>query len=317
MGRFMTVLIIHFICAGLGGGFGYIVGGVNWDRTEFGKAMGGQLRVIYLFTCITLVITTVLTLTSIPERPLLQSQKRSSKHLKSPILHLPPSPPPPAGALQQAEEEEEGQYQFSGRRYRDCMGHSCSANARLCAGLTSPISPFSPLTPKYGSFISRDNTLTDINEFASSLGTSYIDSVLIDCYTGQHMPQPLKPETTTPFLPMGETPLAQVSQLVEAPSPAADSQERESSQPNGELQEAERLEGIDEAQASECLELNEASELSEALQDGGGLKEGSSTSGILKRPQSLALIDEPLIGPSNGLENGRRRTVTFSQQVNF
>lgn len=295
------------------------MGGVNWDHTEFGKSMGGQLRVIYLFTSITLVIATALTLTSIPERPLLQSQKSGSKHLKSPILLLPPSPPPPAAALQEAEEEEEGlySYQFSGRRYPDCLGHSCSANARLCAGLTSPISPLSPLTPKYGSFISRDNTLTDINEFASSLGTSYIDSVLIDCYTGQHMPQPLKPETMTPCLPMGETPPAQVSQLVEEPSPAANSQERELSQPNGDLQEAERLEAIDEVQASECLELNEASELSETPQDVGGLKHGSSTSGILKRPQSLALMDEPLICPSNGMENGRRRTVTFSQQVSL
>ncbi|XP_053509380.1 proton-associated sugar transporter A [Ictalurus furcatus] len=310
-------LNIHALLAGLGGGFGYIVGGVNWDHTEFGKSLGGQLRVIYLFTSITLVIATALTLTSIPERPLLQSQKSGSKHLKSPILLLPPSPPPPAAALQEAEEEEEGlySYQFSGRRYPDCLGHSCSANARLCAGLTSPISPLSPLTPKYGSFISRDNTLTDINEFASSLGTSYIDNVLIDCYTGQHMPQPLKPETMTPCLPMGETPPAQVSQLVEEPSPAANSQERELSQPNGDLQEAERLEAIDEVQASECLELNEASELSEAPQDVGGLKHGSSTSGILKRPQSLALMDEPLICPSNGMENGRRRTVTFSQQV--
>lgn len=281
--------------------------------------MGGQLRVIYLFTCITLVITTVMTLTSIPERPLVPSQKKSSKHLKSPILPLPPSPPPPhAGAPQEEEENEEGlySYQFSGRRYPDCLGHSCSANARLCAGLTSPISPLSPLTPKYGSFISRDNTLTDINEFASSLGTSYIDSVLINCYTGQHVPDPLKPDTMTPCLPMGETP-AQVSQLVEAPSPAAISQERDLSHPNGDLQEAERLEAIDEVQASERLELNDVSELSEASQDGGGLKRGSSASGILKRPQSLALLDDPLIGPGNGLENGRRRTVTFSQQVSL
>ncbi|KAI5622935.1 proton-associated sugar transporter A isoform X1, partial [Silurus asotus] len=309
-------LNIHALLAGLGGGFGYIVGGVNWDHTAFGKSMGGQLRVIYLFTSITLVIATALTLTSIPERPLQPSQKRSTKHLKSPVLALPPSPPPAAGALQEEEEEEDGLfgYQFSGRRYPDSLGHSCSANARLCAGLTSPISPLSPLTPKYGSFISRDNTLTDINEFASSLGTSYIDSVLIDCYTGQQMPQPLKPETMTPCLPMGETPPTQVSQLAVAPSPAANSQERELSQPNGELQEAERL-GATEVQASECLELNEASELSEPLQDGGGLKLGSSASGILKRPQSLALLDEPLTGPSNGLENGRRRTVTFSQQV--
>ncbi|XP_062842558.1 proton-associated sugar transporter A [Trichomycterus rosablanca] len=307
-------LNIHALLAGLGGGFGYIVGGVNWDNTEFGKSMGGQLRVIYLFTSITLVITTALTLTSIPERPLLQSQNKSSKHLKSPILPLPASPPPPAGALQDEEEEEGGlySYQFSNQRYPDCLGHSCSANARLCAGLNSPISPLSPLTPKYGSFISRDNTLTNINEFASSLGTSYIDSVLIDCYTGHQMPKLLEPESIAPPIAMLDTPNAQMSQPINAASPASSSQVGEPSQTNGDLQGTERIEAVP---AIEHLEPSEISELSETPQDGGGLKRGCSTSGILKRPQSLALINEPLMYPSNGLENGRRRTVTFSQQV--
>ncbi|KAL2296535.1 hypothetical protein Nmel_015854, partial [Mimus melanotis] len=65
--------------------------------------------------------------------------------------------------------------------------NSASHNsAHLHASFTSPVSPMSPLTPKYGSFISRDNSLTGINEFASSFGTSNIDSVLIDCFTGGH-----------------------------------------------------------------------------------------------------------------------------------
>ncbi|XP_036415521.1 proton-associated sugar transporter A isoform X1 [Colossoma macropomum] len=310
-------LNIHALLAGLGGGFGYIVGGVNWDHTEFGKSMGGQLRVIYLFTSITLIATIAMTLTSIPERPLVpsQSQSRSSRNLKSPNLPLPPSPPPPAGAASHREEEEEDalySYQFSARRYPDSLGHSCSANARLCAGLNSPISPLSPLTPKYGSFISRDNTLTGINEFASSLGTSYIDSVLIDCYTGQQTPQPLEPEGAAPSLPPGDTPPAQVSQPVEAPAPTDDSQQRESSQPNGGLHGTERLQETEVVQAIEHLEPTEGPEPSEALQAGS---QRGSTSGILKRPQSLALVDDPLIVPSAGLENGRRRTVTFSQQV--
>ncbi|KAI4889947.1 hypothetical protein NFI96_015101 [Prochilodus magdalenae] len=302
-------LNIHALLAGLGGGFGYIVGGVNWDHTEFGKSMGGQLRVIYLFTSITLIAATAMTLTSIPERPLVQSHsQKSSRNLKSPNLPLPPSPPPPAGAAAHQEEEEEDglySYQFSGHRNPDFLVHSCSANARLCVGLNSPISPLSPLTPKYGSFISRDNTLTGLNEFASSLGTSYIDSVLIDCYTGQQTPQLLEPEVVAPPLPPGDTPPAQVLLPVEAPAPTGDSQQRESSQPNGGLQV------IEEVQAIESLEHTEAPEPSEALQAGS---QRGSTSGILKRPQSLALIDEPLIVPSTGLENGRRRTVTFSQQ---
>lgn len=307
--------LIKVLCAGLGGGFGYIVGGINWDHTEFGRSMGGQLRVIYLFTSVTLIAATAMTLTSIPERPLVQSQSqsRSSRNLKSPNLPLPPSPPPPAGAAGlQEEEEEDGLYgyQFSGRRYPDSMGHSCSANARLCAGLRSPISPLSPLTPKYGSFISRDNTLTGLNEFASSLGTSYIDSVLIDCYTGQQTPQPLEAEGVAPPLPPGDTPPSQVPQPIQPPTPTDDSQQREPLQLNGGLQGTECLQAAEEVQAIECLESTEALEPTEALQQG-------SNSGILKRPQSLTLVDDSLITPSTGLENGRRRTVTFSQQVNL
>uniref|UniRef100_A0A3B3CQ81 Proton-associated sugar transporter A n=1 Tax=Oryzias melastigma TaxID=30732 RepID=A0A3B3CQ81_ORYME len=242
-------LNIHALLAGLGGGFGYIVGGINWDQTQFGRSMGGQLRVIYLFTSITLVIATAMTLTSIPERPLPKSQTSKNSSLYS--------------------------YTFSKSHTGnpDPLAHSCSANARLCAGLTSPISPMSPLTPKYGSFISRDTSLTGINEFASSLGTSYIDSVLIDCYTGQQTPQALAPNSTTVPLPPGDSPA-----------------------PDESVQAAGNPPPADEAPP------------------GAGLHRGS-TAGILKRPQSLALMEEPMATQVVGLENGRRRTVTFSQQV--
>ncbi|XP_059572942.1 proton-associated sugar transporter A isoform X5 [Alligator mississippiensis] len=66
----------HFYSLGLGGGFGYVVGGINWEKNSFGRAVGGQLRVIYVFTSIILTITTVLTLISIPERPLQSSTKK-------------------------------------------------------------------------------------------------------------------------------------------------------------------------------------------------------------------------------------------------
>ncbi|CAL1608310.1 unnamed protein product [Knipowitschia caucasica] len=284
-------LNIHALLAGLGGGFGYIVGGINWDQTQFGKSMGGQLRVIYLFTSITLVFATSMTLFSIPERPLpkTQANKTSSKsHIKSPSLPLPLSPPVPPGY-----DEDEGEglysYNFANSHNSDPMAHSCSANARLCAGLTSPISPMSPLTPKYGSFISRDGSMTGINEFASSLGTSYIDRVLIDCYTGQ--PTPQNPDAAGFDALQG-----------------------------GAVQSAdEACVAGQEAGENVVVLADEAMQCDGAVvvcdetmrQNGAGGHRGS----ILKRPQSLALIEEPCATQSVGLENGRRRTVTFSQQV--
>ncbi|XP_055016776.1 LOW QUALITY PROTEIN: proton-associated sugar transporter A [Boleophthalmus pectinirostris] len=298
-------LNIHALLAGLGGGFGYIVGGINWDQTQFGKSMGGQLRVIYLFTSITLVFATTMTLISIPERPLpkTHANKTSSKnHLKSPSLPLPLSPPVPPGAAPGFEEEEEDglySYNFSNSHNSDPLAHSCSANARLCAGLTSPISPLSPLTPKYGSFISRDGSLTGINEFASSLGTSYIDRVLIDCYIGQQTPQNPEPNCTTVPLPPGGT-----------PQPVQSTQQTEGA-PIG--QGAEDIAPAVEAQESEGVQGDGGAVVSDGTGPPGGV--GGHRGSILKRPQSLALIEEPCATQTVGLENGRRRTVTFSQQV--
>ncbi|XP_077583387.1 proton-associated sugar transporter A [Stigmatopora nigra] len=284
-------LNIHALLAGLGGGFGYIVGGINWDQTHFGKSMGGQLRVIYMFTSITLVIATAMTLNSIPERPLTKSQPLGKNNLKSPNLLLPPSPPALAG--DEEDEENHYGYRLSKSNHPDPLGHSSSANARLCAGLTSPISPLSPLTPKYGSFISRDNSLTGLNEFASSLGTSYIDSVLIDCYTGQQTPQDTLAPNSIPVPPE------------DSPAPGGSAQ-------------AERRDDGSYGSCHPDREGEPESQLESQVLSGEGtgpvLRRGSST-GILKRPQSLALAEEPVAAHVVGMENGRRRTVTFSQQV--
>uniref|UniRef100_A0A4W3HG27 Solute carrier family 45 member 1 n=1 Tax=Callorhinchus milii TaxID=7868 RepID=A0A4W3HG27_CALMI len=144
-------LNIHALLAGLGGGFGYVVGGINWERTSFGRNLGGQLRVVYLFTSVTLVVATLLTLTSIPETPL----------------------PPDTG----------------------------TKRVMKSPSLASPISPLSPLTPKYGSLLSRDNSLSGINEFASSYGSSYIDTVLIGCSTGRNDDSCVIMSSSLPRLP--------------------------------------------------------------------------------------------------------------------
>ncbi|XP_060926574.1 proton-associated sugar transporter A isoform X1 [Limanda limanda] len=307
-------LNIHALLAGLGGGFGYIVGGINWDQTQFGRSMGGQLRVIYMFTSITLVIATAMTLTSIPERILPKSQpnKNSSQcHLKSPSLPLPFSPPVRQGSnLGLDEEDEDGlyNYNFTKSHPPDPLAHSCSANACLCVGLSSPISPLSPLTPKYGSFLSRDSSLTGINEFASSLGTSYIDSVLIDCYTGQQTPQALAPNSTTAPMPPGDSLLPEGSTQGTGSHPVGQTQAEVESHPATEAQEAEAPQPEGDAQS------HGASQDTAGGDPGVGSHRGSNA-GILKRPQSLALIEEPMATQVVGLENGRRRTVTFSQQV--
>lgn len=271
--------------------------------------MGGQLRVIYLFTSVTLVIATAMTLMSIPERRLQKSQPNKScgKNLKSPSLPLPLSPPvPPGSALEVDQEDEDYSYNFSTKSHAghaDLLAHSCSANARLCAGLTSPISPLSPLTPKYGSFISRDNSLTGINEFASSLGASYIDSVLINCYTG-----PQTPSATAPVPPGDASPLGE-------PAQSGNHDAAGQAQADGGSHQAGESQGTEVPQAGGGDgQPHGASQGTAEAQPSAGSHRGSSA-GILKRPQSLALMEEPAASQAVGLENGRRRTVTFSQQV--
>ncbi|XP_045426541.1 proton-associated sugar transporter A isoform X4 [Pipistrellus kuhlii] len=148
-------LNIHALLAGLGGGFGYVVGGVHWDRTGFGRALGGQLRVLFLFTAVVLGASTALTLLSIPERPL-RPRAGPRPAMKSPSLLLPPSPPAPGP----------------------------EAAPGPPSGPCSPPSPPSPLTPRYGSLLSGDGSPAALSAFASSFAAAHIDSVLIDCFTG-------------------------------------------------------------------------------------------------------------------------------------
>ncbi|XP_078497126.1 proton-associated sugar transporter A [Lissotriton helveticus] len=250
-------LNIHALLAGLGGGFGYIVGGINWDGTSFGRAVGGQLRVIYVFTSITLVLMTALTLSSIPEKPHLCSYNKK-KVMKSPSLPLPPSPP----------------VFFDETENQNLDPHK---STRLYASFTSPISPLSPLTPKYGSLMSRDNSLTGINEFASSFGTSNIDNVLIDCFTGR--------QEVSGSLPR------QAGSLPRLPGSLFCHE-------NGSLSAGEHS-------AITGLERD-------SLRPGSLDASKQRSSGILKRPQTLAIPDVVSV---NCPDSSRRRNVTFSKEV--
>ncbi|KAG8434269.1 hypothetical protein GDO86_012590 [Hymenochirus boettgeri] len=254
-------LNIHALLGGLGGGFGYVVGGINWNKTSFGKAMGGQLRVIFIFTAITLALTTILTLISIPETPI-QLFNKKTKVMKSPSLPLPPSPPV---VFEESENEN-----LSSRN-----------SNHVYASFTSPISPLSPLTPKYGSLMSRDNSLTGLNEFASSFGTTHIDSVLIDCFTGGHDSY----SASSASLPR------QASSLPRVP-------ESSYCTGNGVLGSVENM-------------MSPGTERSH-LRVGSLDAAKPRSSGILKRPQSLAIPD---VVTTTCPDSSRRRNVTFSQQV--
>ncbi|XP_042263089.1 proton-associated sugar transporter A isoform X6 [Thunnus maccoyii] len=125
---------------------------------------------------------------------------------------------------------------------------------------------------------------------------------------GQQTPQALAPNSTTAPLPPGDSPPPDEPAQGAGSHAAGQTQADVVSHPAGEVQEAE------EAQPAGDAQSHGASQVTAGAQTGAVSHRGSSA-GILKRPQSLALMEEPMATQIVGLENGRRRTVTFSQQV--
>jgi solute carrier family 45, member 1/2/4 len=58
------------ILAGLGGAFGYSLGGINWDATRIGVALGGHVRAVFTFITFIFVFCVAATITSFREVPL-------------------------------------------------------------------------------------------------------------------------------------------------------------------------------------------------------------------------------------------------------
>ncbi|KRK05474.1 proton-associated sugar transporter A isoform X1 [Drosophila yakuba] len=58
------------IMAGLGGFFGYSMGGVNWDETEIGRRLGGHVKAVFSIITIIFIACVTFTLTSFAEIPL-------------------------------------------------------------------------------------------------------------------------------------------------------------------------------------------------------------------------------------------------------
>lgn len=58
------------IMAGLGGAFGYSLGGINWDVTRIGVALGGHVRAVFTFITFIFIFCVAATITSFREIPL-------------------------------------------------------------------------------------------------------------------------------------------------------------------------------------------------------------------------------------------------------
>ncbi|XP_050745334.1 proton-associated sugar transporter A isoform X11 [Drosophila biarmipes] len=58
------------VMAGLGGFFGYSMGGLNWDETEIGRRLGGHVKAVFSIITIIFVTCVAFTITSFAEIPL-------------------------------------------------------------------------------------------------------------------------------------------------------------------------------------------------------------------------------------------------------
>lgn len=85
------------IMAGLGGGLGYAMGGINWDATYIGMLLGGHVRAVFTLVTFIFIICVFSTLYSFREIPLDILQKSSRAELAK-------------GVEQSAGEEGKGSY---------------------------------------------------------------------------------------------------------------------------------------------------------------------------------------------------------------
>ncbi|EDW81615.2 uncharacterized protein Dwil_GK10931 [Drosophila willistoni] len=58
------------IMAGLGGFFGYSMGGLNWDETDIGRRLGGHVKAVFSIITFIFIICVAFTITSFAEVPL-------------------------------------------------------------------------------------------------------------------------------------------------------------------------------------------------------------------------------------------------------
>ncbi|XP_053646191.2 membrane-associated transporter protein isoform X1 [Cherax quadricarinatus] len=70
------------IMAGLGGGFGYAMGGINWDATVIGVMLGGHVRAVFTLVTLIFIVCVLSTLYSVREIPLEVLQNSTKAQLQ-------------------------------------------------------------------------------------------------------------------------------------------------------------------------------------------------------------------------------------------
>ncbi|XP_042206291.1 LOW QUALITY PROTEIN: membrane-associated transporter protein-like [Homarus americanus] len=78
----LDVTIPGLLKAGLGGGFGYAMGGINWDATFIGVLMGGHVRAVFTIVTFIFIACVLSTLYSFREVPLEVLQKTTKAQLQ-------------------------------------------------------------------------------------------------------------------------------------------------------------------------------------------------------------------------------------------
>ncbi|CAN7988807.1 unnamed protein product [Ixodes hexagonus] len=58
------------VLSGLGGGLGYVMGGINWEETAMGTSMGGHVKTVFAIVIVLFIVCVLGTLTSFREMPL-------------------------------------------------------------------------------------------------------------------------------------------------------------------------------------------------------------------------------------------------------
>lgn len=74
------------IMAGLGGFFGYSLGGINWDETTIGILLGGHVKAVFSLITIIFVVCVSFTVTSFNEIPLDELEKKPQADEEQPPI---------------------------------------------------------------------------------------------------------------------------------------------------------------------------------------------------------------------------------------
>lgn len=73
------------VMAGLGGSLGYLLGGVDWERTHLGQKLGGHVRIVFTLVLVIYIVCVSLTIASVKEIPIEKAREQDKQSNKTKI----------------------------------------------------------------------------------------------------------------------------------------------------------------------------------------------------------------------------------------